>query len=315
MAPAGTTMSEHGEAERLRRIVESTPDLILNLDLEARIRFVNRDLPHRTVEEALGKSAFDCLLGPDVERLRDAFGSVLETGAPRSLETRCFGGGEFLTRLIPMKCGQQVESVLVVATDVSEVRHARDESLATIAHDFNNLLTGILGSAGLASVKVPPGSAAREQLARILAAAAEGAALTSKLTVHAAPTWGTERHRRTETVLVIDDEESVRAVARESLEKSGYRVLTAADGSSALALFEERATEIDAVLLDVTMPGMSGEETLEAMRRLKADVRVVLTSGHGEQDLARRFDIRAGFVPKPFRAIELTQRIAEALAH
>jgi signal transduction histidine kinase len=174
-------MRDEPDAERLRRIVESTPDLILNLDREARIRFINRPLPRRTAEETLGTIAFDGLLGPDVQRFREAFRQVLETGAPRTLESRCFGAGWWLTRFIPMKRGEEVESVLVVATDVSEVRQTPVESLAMLAHDFNNLLTGILGSAGLASVKMPPGSAAREQIDRILAAAEEGAALTSRI--------------------------------------------------------------------------------------------------------------------------------------
>jgi signal transduction histidine kinase len=180
-------MRDEPDAERLRRVVASTPDLILDLDRDARIRFINRALPRLTVEEALGASAFDALAGPDIESFRDTLRQAIETGSPRTLQSRCLGAGWWLTRFIPMKCGEEVEGVLVVATDVSEVRSPPAESLAIIAHDFNNLLTGILGSAGLASLKMPPGSAAREQIDRILAAAEEAAVLTSRMIARAAP--------------------------------------------------------------------------------------------------------------------------------
>ena len=72
----------------------------------------------------------------------------------------------------------------------------------------------------------------------------------------------------------------------------------------------------DVLLLDITMPGMSGEETLAALKRLKADVRVLLTSGHGEQEVVGKFGRAglAGFVQKPFRAEELAHRIEDILS-
>lgn len=120
----------------------------------------------------------------------------------------------------------------------------------------------------------------------------------------------------TATILVVDDEPTVLELARVSLEERGFDVLTAADGPSAIALFEERHDEVDAVLLDLTMPFLSGDETLEALFRLKPGLPVVLTSGHGEQEVREKFGGRglAGFVQKPFRSRELVSQIERALA-
>lgn len=124
-----------------------------------------------------------------------------------------------------------------------------------------------------------------------------------------------ERARATGTILVVDDEPTVREVARLSLEARGFTVLTAEDGPSGIALFEKRRDDVDAVLLDLTMPGLSGAETLAVLTEMKPGLPVVLTSGHGEQEVWERFRGRrlAGFVQKPFRPRDLVSRIVQAL--
>jgi PAS domain S-box-containing protein len=116
-------------------------------------------------------------------------------------------------------------------------------------------------------------------------------------------------------VLVIDDEETVRTVTRRVLERAGYRVLTAPDGVDGLELFRERQGEIDVVLLDVTMPRMGGEETFRQLRLLRPDVRVVLASGYSEQEATSQFAGKglAGFIEKPFRAVDLLAKLQLAL--
>jgi PAS domain S-box-containing protein len=116
------------------------------------------------------------------------------------------------------------------------------------------------------------------------------------------------------TVLVVDDEAAVRAVAQEALERSGYQVLLAANGKEAIALVES-GVELDAVLLDMTMPVMSGEETLEAIRSHSATLPVVLCSGYSELEAARRVrgNHASGFLQKPFTPDRLSARIAEVL--
>ena len=115
-------------------------------------------------------------------------------------------------------------------------------------------------------------------------------------------------------ILVVDDDETVRAVTRRMLELSGFTVLLAADGAEAVALYRERPG-IDLVLLDLTMPAMDGEETFRELRRLDPGVRVILTSGYSEQDAADRFAGTglAGFIQKPYRPQDLIETVRAAL--
>ncbi len=109
------------------------------------------------------------------------------------------------------------------------------------------------------------------------------------------------------TVMVIDDEETVRTVARLILEKAGYKVLTACDGLEAEELYEREAGRIGLVLLDMTMPHIDGSETFTRLRRIDPDVQVILTSGYSESDATSRFSGKglAGFIQKPYTPGEL----------
>jgi PAS domain S-box-containing protein len=117
------------------------------------------------------------------------------------------------------------------------------------------------------------------------------------------------------TVLVIDDEDLVRKMARAALECHGYRVLEAQHGGDAVAQFRERHREIDLVVLDLTMPVMSGEETLLELRRLRSDISVLLSSGFSETEATRRFEKAklAGFLQKPYTSTQLARAVRNAM--
>jgi CheY-like chemotaxis protein len=117
------------------------------------------------------------------------------------------------------------------------------------------------------------------------------------------------------TVLVVDDDPSVRQVASQMLEMAGYEVLLAGDGGEAVACFAARPEAIDLVLLDMTMPNMDGSEAFQELRKLRPDVRVILSSGYNEQDATNRFAGKglAGFIQKPYRAAKLLAAVGEAL--
>ena len=117
------------------------------------------------------------------------------------------------------------------------------------------------------------------------------------------------------TVLVVDDEETVRAVARRMLEMTGFNVLTACDGAEGVEVFRDHADEIDVVLLDMTMPRLSGSEAFREMRRIRSDVRVILSSGYNEQESINRFAGKglAGFLQKPYQRSDLVDRLRHAL--
>jgi CheY-like chemotaxis protein len=117
------------------------------------------------------------------------------------------------------------------------------------------------------------------------------------------------------TILVIDDEKVVRNLAKDILCRSGFRVLLACDGQEGVDVFRENADDIVAVLLDMTMPRLSGEETFRELRRIRTGVPVILSSGYNEQDATERFAGKglAGFIQKPYDAAELRQRLREVL--
>ncbi len=113
------------------------------------------------------------------------------------------------------------------------------------------------------------------------------------------------------TALVVDDEETVRLVAKTTLERAGYRVLLATNGIEAVEMLQGAAGEIAFVLLDLTMPLMSGEETLERLRAIRADVPVLLSSGYNQVEIIKRFAGRglAGFIGKPYSSATLLEKI------
>jgi two-component system cell cycle sensor histidine kinase/response regulator CckA len=119
----------------------------------------------------------------------------------------------------------------------------------------------------------------------------------------------------TGTILVIDDEEMVRHAARHMLERYGYRVATATDGAEAIRIFRQRPEEYTAVLLDLTMPVMSGEETLQQLQGIAPDVRVLLSSGYSETEALRHFAGKglAGFIQKPYTAVGLAKKVKEVI--
>jgi PAS domain S-box-containing protein len=113
------------------------------------------------------------------------------------------------------------------------------------------------------------------------------------------------------TVLIVDDEESVRSVARNTLQRRGYRTIEARDGREALEVYKRFGHEISLVLLDLTMPYMNGEEVLRELKVITPSVRVLLSSGFNQVEAVRRFTGKglAGFLQKPYTAAKLAETI------
>jgi CheY-like chemotaxis protein len=118
------------------------------------------------------------------------------------------------------------------------------------------------------------------------------------------------------TVLVVDDEEDVREIAREMLEREGFTVITAEDGREAVRSFGAISEEIDAVLLDLSMPQMDGGEVLREMHRLRPEARVILCSGYREGRVRELCDGagQVSFLRKPFDSETLMGALRKALA-
>ena len=117
------------------------------------------------------------------------------------------------------------------------------------------------------------------------------------------------------TVLLADDEETVRKVGRYMLERLGLKVILAVDGHDAVEIFRARHNEIDCVLLDLTMPNMDGEEAFKEMKKIRNDVRVILSSGYSGQELLKHFAGKGliGFIQKPYVLKVLQNAIREGI--
>jgi two-component system, cell cycle sensor histidine kinase and response regulator CckA len=116
------------------------------------------------------------------------------------------------------------------------------------------------------------------------------------------------------TVLVVDDEALLRRLVRRTLEPVGYDVIEAACGEDALEQLAKPALRVDAVVLDQTMPGMSGERTLVEIRRRFPSMPVVRTSGYAADPSSKRRDDHTFFLGKPYSADELVDVMQRALA-
>jgi hemerythrin-like metal-binding protein/PAS domain S-box-containing protein len=117
------------------------------------------------------------------------------------------------------------------------------------------------------------------------------------------------------TVLVVDDEDALRAVAGGALCRLGFEVLEARDGVEALQVFAEQGDRIRLILMDLTMPRMDGEEAFRELRRAGASMPIMLSSGFGQEEALLRFKGKglAGFLQKPYRLQTLANAVRAAL--
>jgi two-component system cell cycle sensor histidine kinase/response regulator CckA len=118
-----------------------------------------------------------------------------------------------------------------------------------------------------------------------------------------------------ETVLLVEDEDVVAGLASETLTRSGYTVLTAPDGETALSIYERERTRIDLVILDLIMPGMGGRQCLEELLRINPKVKIIIASGHSPDGYPQEF-LDAGareFLRKPYKMGELLRSVRNVL--
>ncbi len=121
--------------------------------------------------------------------------------------------------------------------------------------------------------------------------------------------------RGTETILVVDDDASLRELAEKFLGTFGYTVITAADGSEALARFRENREGIHLVIMDIIMPKMNGKDAYDEMRKINPDVKVIFISGYTRDIIHKRgvLDQSLDFVSKPLNPKKLLAKVREVL--
>ncbi|MGZ3593414.1 MAG: ATP-binding response regulator [Syntrophales bacterium] len=117
------------------------------------------------------------------------------------------------------------------------------------------------------------------------------------------------------TILLVDDEDMIVEVSRELLEVLGYHVHVAKNGRDAIEIYKEKQNEIDVIILDMIMPGMSGGEIFEVLKSINPDVRVILSSGYSINGKAKEIMKRGckAFIQKPFQMGDLSDKIQKVL--
>ena len=116
-------------------------------------------------------------------------------------------------------------------------------------------------------------------------------------------------------VLVVDDERLVREMVKKVLERYGYTVLLAENGLAAVELLKQHSGDIGLILLDLNMPRMSGGETLAELRKIRPEVKVLMSSGYSEPEAATIFDGQrvSGFIQKPYTIASLAEKVRTCL--
>ncbi|MCA1455758.1 response regulator [Bradyrhizobium sp. BRP22] len=237
---------------------------------------------------------------------------------------------------------------LLALPSPSQLREAEDllrqsqQVTGGVAHDFNNLLTVISGNLEIAARSVQSdGGVKRDRLARVIgnasSSAQRAALLTQQLLTHArgeppdlkpayqAPPATAVSVKEgsapvaasagSETILVVEDEDSVRSYLMETLQELNYKVHEAANGAVALALFKTGRFHVDLLLTDIIMPGLNGRELADELHRLQPDLKVLFMTGYagnvvGDQD---RPDEDVSLLQKPLTQTVLAARIREML--
>lgn len=185
----------------------------------------------------------------------------------------------------------------------------------TFAHRVNNLITGLLGLSVLLEDQLAGGENA--ELASELRTTAQAVAATLRTPEQQQKSsatgngklraWTPGRVGEGETILFVDDEQSIRLVGKATLTRAGYRVLTARNGEDAVQLYRRHGEEIRLVLLDLEMPIVNGEACFEALRALRPAPRVIVMSGHEKAPAIGRMLEKGAldFLAKPFGVNEL----------
>lgn len=193
--------------------------------------------------------------------------------------------------------------------------------LRRLVHDLNNVITSLLTSGHVLRQDLHGDDPLQEVAVDIEAAGQRASELTMEMRrmlrsppLQRSPVTMPGLLRGTETILLVEDEPSVKRTIARILAGAGYQVLQAADGTEALTVAERHEQTIDLLLTDYLMPGVNGDELAREVKAKRPDIRVLLMSGYlGNKVDTRMLQGSAALLPKPFTANALMSRVREAL--
>ena len=118
-----------------------------------------------------------------------------------------------------------------------------------------------------------------------------------------------------ETLLVVEDDDSVREFTKRMLKTLGYNVLIASDGQKGLELFKSHASQIDMIITDMIMPNMTGKQFVEAVRQIDKDIKIMFVSGYSPDDTTDGTALgqSVAFFQKPYTRDQLAKKIRDVL--
>ncbi|MBI3447511.1 MAG: response regulator [Acidobacteria bacterium] len=251
------------------------------------------------------------------DAIRDGIGTITVTTGAADLDAR---------DLSEALLGEGLDAGRYVFVEVADTGCGMDEVTRARIFDpfFSTKFTGrglglaathgiVRGHLGAIALRSAPGQGTNFKVfLPATAGAREAGDVVPNQTVRPAPVLGP---KESGTILVVDDEEGVRAVAESILRSMGFDVLLAEDGRKGLDVFGDHRDVIDLVILDLTMPEMDGEEVLKEIHRVSPEARVVLSSGYSETDVIKRFAGKgiAGFIQKPYRVESFLETLRAAM--
>jgi PAS domain S-box-containing protein len=293
-----------GLIEELVPLIQTSIPRKVRLTLDLR-----HDLPPIHADKTqIGQLAMNLIINAG-EAIQDEAGAVIVTTAMRKVSTDELGA--FLT--------DRKEAGDYAVLQVRDTGCGMDEE--TLKHIFDPFFTtkflgrGMGLSAALGIVRGHKGAL------KVTSAPAQGTGfevlfpVCAKVLAQAQPRARAALVQGRGTILVVDDEEIVRNFLRQALTRAGYEVLLADNGIEALGVFSRNASRISLVLLDLMMPMMSGEETLQHLLAMKPGVLVIVSSGQSEEECMRRMrePQAAGFIQKPYNFTSLAAKVQEVL--
>lgn len=288
--------------QQYRFLFDHMPDTVTELDTEGNILFANRTVSGQPVEEVVGSSIYALVPENRREEFRRCVAEAVITRSPRdcaaSVQTAS-GPSSWAFRVVPVEKNGMVVRLLVIGTDVSAPKRTeggRSQGEAGHGSALENEASGD-NTAGDRADRAPFG---------LNPPLAEGrvADLTLRQ-LFPEPSQGKE------TVLVAEDEPSVRKLICDVLEGKGYRVLLASSGEEALPVNSEQAERIDLLITDMVTSGMYGRETAAGLQAKYPALKVLYISGYiGKASVKiAELDGSTSFLTKPFSPEALARKI------